>query len=407
MTHPSGPSSPWVTPLTAHDPRTIGPYRVLSRLGVGGQGVVYLGQDGPGRQAAVKTISVTVRHHHRARERFVQEIEAARRVAPFCTAQILLADVDGEVPFVASEFIDGPTLERLVQQDGVLHGNALHRLAVGTAAALATIHRAGVVHRDVKPSNVILGPDGPRVIDFGIARALEATGTLTSQVIGTPAYMAPERFRGADVGQPCDVFSWAATIAFAAGGRSPFGGGPMVAVMHRVLHDPPDLANLSGPLGALVEDCLSKNPDARPDAQQVLLRLLEHPAQAGAADLPDSVVREAIDVATAGETVRVATPTPAGETVRVAAPTPAGRLRHIRRRAGDPRGLVVATVSGVAGGYASALGPIPATLVGAAVFLGVYAVRLLVAVRLDPPAPAGVTGDPSPGSPPTERTAPR
>ncbi|MFI9640027.1 protein kinase [Micromonospora sp. NPDC051925] len=288
---------PDVTPLNPRDPRQAGPYELIGRLGAGGQGVVYLGRDEQGRWVAVKVINVDLHQHPRAKSQFTKEIAAARRVAPFCTAQILFADVDGELPYVVSEFIEGVTLQRHVREQGPIGGNALHRLAVGTATALAAIHQSDVVHCDLKPDNVILGADGPRVIDFGIARALDVTETMTSRIMGTAPYMAPERFRDDAVGPASDVFAWAGTIAFAAGGSPPFGTGAVAVVMHRVLHDPPELTGLSGPLATLIGQCLDKDHRARPTAQEVLLRLLgrdTHPS----VDVPlQTVLRAGTDAA--------------------------------------------------------------------------------------------------------------
>ncbi|WP_326563889.1 serine/threonine-protein kinase [Micromonospora peucetia] len=273
MTGLAGAPVPGLAPLWTHDPVAAGPYRLVGRLGAGGQGVVYLGEDDQGHQVAVKMINMDL-SDARARSQFMKEIAAARRVVPFCTAQVLFADVDGERPYVVSEFIEGPTLYRHVREHGPVAGNALHRLAVGTATALAAIHRSDVVHCDLKPDNVVLGRDGPRVIDFGIARAIGVTETVTSRVMGTTAYMAPERFRNDSVGPPCDVFAWAATIAFAAGGRPPFGSDSLFAVMHRVLNDPPDLPPLPPGLDELIRQCLAKDPADRPEAEHALMRLL-------------------------------------------------------------------------------------------------------------------------------------
>ncbi|GAB3078885.1 serine/threonine-protein kinase [Micromonospora schwarzwaldensis] len=273
MSELAGTPVPGLASLWTHDPVTAGRYRLVGRLGAGGQGVVYLGEDDTGDRVAVKMVNVDL-SDPRARSQFVKEIAAARRVAPFCTAQVLFAEVDGEQPYVVSEFIEGPTLYRHVRERGPLAGNALHRLAVGTVTALAAIHSAGVVHCDLKPDNVVLGKDGPRVIDFGIARALGVTETASSRVMGTTAYMAPERFRNDAVGPPCDVFAWAATIAFAAGGRPPFGNDSLFAVMHRVLHDPPELPALPPVLDELIRECLAKDPADRPGAERVLVRLL-------------------------------------------------------------------------------------------------------------------------------------
>ncbi|ACZ00252.1 MULTISPECIES: serine/threonine-protein kinase [Thermomonospora] len=259
--------------LTDQDPRQIGRYRLVGRLGQGGQGVVYLAEAPDGTQVAVKVL-----HQHadaRARERFHKEVATARRVAPFCTARILDVGEDGGAPFVVTEYIDGPSLRDLVQRDGPRSGPELYRLAVGTATALAAIHQAGVVHRDFKPGNVLLGPDGPRVIDFGIARSLDLTATATGSVVGTPAYMAPEQFSGRDVGPAADVFAWGATIAYAANGRPPHGQDSVPAVLARLSRGECDLGRLDGPLYRLVRDCLHRDPARRPTSSQVLMRLLE------------------------------------------------------------------------------------------------------------------------------------
>lgn len=259
-------------PLSARDPRHVGPYRLLGRLGQGGQGVVYLGEGPRNERVAVKVLKIEIRDDVRAKARFVREIAAARRVAPFCTARILAYDIEGELPFVASEFITGPTLEQRVSRRGPISGADLDRLAIGTAAAIAAVHGANVVHCDLKPANVILGPDWPRVIDFGIARAIDSTGTQT--IMGSPAYMSPERYRNEDVGPAADIFSWAATIAFAAAGRAPFGHDAAFVVMHRVLDKPPQLSGLNAALEEMVRSCLHKDPAARPVATEILLRLV-------------------------------------------------------------------------------------------------------------------------------------
>ncbi|MEV4896729.1 serine/threonine-protein kinase, partial [Nonomuraea sp. NPDC055795] len=203
-------------------PPSVGPYRIVRKLGEGGQGVVYLGVAPDGTPVAVKVL----------REGgFEREIAAARRVEPFCIAQVLDASASG-TPYIVTEFVDGPSLAEAGR-----HGGAdLDRLAVATATALAAIHRAGVVHRDFKPGNVLLGRDGPRVIDFGIARAGTSL-TVTSSVVGTPAYMAPEQLAGAGVGPAADVFAWASVIVFAATGTPPFGSDTLPTIINRILHN--------------------------------------------------------------------------------------------------------------------------------------------------------------------------
>ncbi|MDI1464133.1 serine/threonine-protein kinase [Catellatospora sp. KI3] len=403
---------PGLAPLSTRDPRTAGPYRLLGRLGQGGQGIVYLGVDGDERQVAVKMLSIDLEHDPKAKARFGKEIAAARRVAAFCTAQVLHADLDAEQPYVASEFIDGPTLHRQVRDRGPVTGNALYRLAVGTATALAAIHQAGIVHCDMKPDNVILGLDGPRVIDFGIARAL-GTHTLTGNVMGTVPYMAPERFQNIDVGPSCDVFGWAATMAFAASGRGPFGHDSLATVMARVLHEPPDLANLSGTLLDVVRQGLDKDQHARPTAEQLLLRLLGHADRSAPEISLGTALRAGSDAAAttvlpapaaaagiATETapsVPVPAPTRAAatEVAAVEAVSPrTGWPRRLGRQAGDPVGISAAIVLGAGGFAAGNLASADtgtAAKVGALAFGAVYAVRLVVAAALD----RGTEQDPS------------
>jgi predicted Ser/Thr protein kinase len=296
---PSGNAAPSPEPtgvgLWPGDPRTLGEYRLLRRLGQGGQGVVYLAENAAGRRVAVKVLHAAALDHPRARERFFREIDAARRVASFCTAQVLDADFAGELPYVVSEYVPGPSLRRAVSEDGTRSGGALDRLAIGTITALAAIAEAGIVHRDFKPDNVLLGPDGPRVIDFGIARITDAGSSVTGQAIGTPAYMAPEQIEGGRIGPAADVYAWACTMVHAATGRPPHGADSIPQIMYRKLRGEADLgdfpARASGTLRALVGEGLRTAPGERPAARDVLLRLIGHDAPAPTRLLAEGAAR--------------------------------------------------------------------------------------------------------------------
>ncbi|GAA3801535.1 hypothetical protein GCM10022226_21600 [Sphaerisporangium flaviroseum] len=267
------------TPLHAGDPVRLGAYRIVGRLGAGGQGVVYLAESAGGDPVAIKMLHASP--DTASVFRFRRESEVLPKVASFCTAQVLETGVAGTVPYIVSEYIEGPTLQQAVAERGPLRGRELHRLAVGTITALAAIHRAGVVHRDFKPANVLLSRDGPRVIDFGIAR--QAGGEATEGgPIGTPSYMAPEQLGEDPVGPAADLFAWACTMTFAATGHPPFGTDSLPAILRRILHAEPDLGGLDGELRDLVATCLAKDPEARPMTRQVLLQLLGRPPEAPA-----------------------------------------------------------------------------------------------------------------------------
>ncbi|HUR02769.1 MAG TPA: protein kinase, partial [Nonomuraea sp.] len=273
---------PQISPLVAGDPGQLGSFRLVGRVGEGGQGIVYLGVTDEGEQAAIKLLHVKFSGDTIARSRFARELKAAQRVASFCTARVIEADLDGDTPYIASEYIDGRALRDIVDDDGPLRGTALDRLAIGTATALTAIHHASIVHRDFKPDNVLIAADGPRVVDFGIARIIDSSGTITSRAIGTPAYMAPEQIAGDDVGPYTDVFAWGATIAFAATGETVFEGNSIAVVLNRILNHEVDVSMLPEPLRGVVRSALSKSPDERPSADQILLRLLGQPETVGA-----------------------------------------------------------------------------------------------------------------------------
>ncbi|AUY50196.1 serine/threonine-protein kinase [Streptomyces sp. CB01881] len=262
--------------LGADDPRQVGGYRLLRRLGAGGMGRVYLGRTAGGRTVAVKVVRGELAEDAEFRARFRQEVAAARRVGGAWTAPVLDADTEGEHPWVATGYVAGPALGGAVREFGPLSEAATRALGVGLAEALEHVHGLGLVHRDVKPSNVLLTLDGPRLIDFGIARALDATSgfTRSGYVVGSPGFMSPEQANGLPAGAPSDVFSLGAVLAFAATGVHPFGEGVSVAVLlYRVLHEEPDLSGLAEPLRSVVLASLAKDPAARPTPRQLRDRL--------------------------------------------------------------------------------------------------------------------------------------
>ncbi|WP_170991288.1 serine/threonine-protein kinase [Herbidospora galbida] len=305
----------------------IGGHRILGQLGSGGQGVVYLCESPSGERVAVKVL--------RGGDvgAFLAESEMVRRVRTFCTAQVLETGVADGSPYIVSEYVDGPSLAFALADRGPLKGAELGRLAIGTMTALAAIHRAGVVHRDFKPANVLLGRDGPRVIDFGIAQLGDSSAA--ADVVGTPPYMAPEQFRGGPAGSAADLFAWGATIVCAATGRPPFGTEPVPAVINRILTREPDLGALDGELRELVAVCLDKDPAARPTAQAALMRLLGEQTSPGGVATPERPRRSrawwiAVLVAV-GVTAAVVLTRPDPPPAAPAAPPPAAPVPVVAR----------------------------------------------------------------------------
>jgi glycine betaine/choline ABC-type transport system substrate-binding protein/predicted Ser/Thr protein kinase len=261
--------------LRAEDPQMIGGCRLIGRLGEGGQGIVYLAQQRTGTKVAIKLSHTSITDGRRDNAaRFMAEISAVRRVARFCTARILDLGIDNGRPYIVSEYIEGKSLQAFVEANGPLSGGDLERLAVGTVTALTATHAAGLVHRDFKPQNVLLGRDGPRVVDFGVAFALDAPDADRTGRLGTPPYMSPEQINGSEVTAAADMFSWAVTMTFAATGSPAFGEDSESEVFNRILHTEPDLADLPSPMHELIARCLAKNPKRRPPARDVLLGLL-------------------------------------------------------------------------------------------------------------------------------------
>ncbi|MGW2234763.1 protein kinase domain-containing protein [Streptomyces sp. NPDC001759] len=265
--------------LGAGDPRRIGAYRLLARLGAGGMGFVYLARSDRGRTVAVKLVRRELAAQEEFRERFRHEVQAARQVGGYWTAPVLDADTEAAVPWVATGYVAGPSLQQVVGHDhGALPERSVRILAAGLAHALKDIHAAGIVHRDLKPSNVLVTIDGPRVIDFGIARALETVTdgglTRTGALVGSPGFMAPEQVRGDRITPACDVFCLGSVLAYAATGALPFGtaNSGVHALMFRIAQEEPDLEGVPEGIADLVRDCLRKDPAARPTLDQVLER---------------------------------------------------------------------------------------------------------------------------------------
>src|SRR5437764_2154289 len=251
-------------------PERLGEYRLLDRIGEGGMGVVFLARDRRHRTVALKVRRSSVAGDPTARRRLAREVETMQRVRSPNVAEVIDADLDGGTPYIVTRFVPGRTLDDVVTQDGPLRGPALSRLACGLAEALVAVHAAGVVHRDVKPGNVMLFQDTPVVIDFGIAQGPDATRlTMTGMFMGTPGYLAPEVIEGRPSSEASDVHAWGATVAFAAIGRPPYGTGPYEGVFYRIVNGQADLSAAPGPLLPLLAAALARDPAHRPSAVQL------------------------------------------------------------------------------------------------------------------------------------------
>ena len=244
-------------PLRDTDPAQVGRYRLTARLGAGGMGVVYLGTARDGSLVAVKVLRPELTDDPEFRDRFGREVTNLTRVEGVCTVRVIEADTDSARPFMVTEYVSGPSLSEYVARYGPPGPDMMYGLATGLAEALTAIHTAGVVHRDLKPSNVILGQDGPKVIDFGIAQALDATSvTRTGMMVGSAGFMAPEQVTGR-AGQAADIFAWAVTLTYAASGEMPFGTGSSDAILYRILHIEPDTSAVPDLLRPMVEAALA------------------------------------------------------------------------------------------------------------------------------------------------------
>ncbi|WP_433466360.1 WD40 repeat domain-containing serine/threonine protein kinase [Spirillospora sp. CA-128828] len=267
-------------PLRDDDPRQVGPYRLGGRLGAGGMGEVFLGISPGGRRVAVKVVRAQYAADPEFRRRFAREIEAARKVGGFHTAQVVDADPEAESPWMVTAFVPGPSLRQVVLRQGPLAPGAVRELGAGLAEGLAAIHACGLVHRDLKPGNVIMAPDGPRVIDFGIARAADATAlTSAGAVVGTFSFMSPEQVRADVTGPASDVFSLGCVLAYAALGHGPFDATTIPAIVRKIVGAPPDLAGLTADqqLRDLIVRCLEKDAARRPSVKDVLAGLAADP----------------------------------------------------------------------------------------------------------------------------------
>ncbi|MGK5532548.1 serine/threonine-protein kinase [Streptomyces sp. URMC 129] len=363
-------------PLQDGDPRTIGAYRILRRLGQGGMGRVYLGRSGGGRTVAVKVVHPHFAADERFRARFAREVAAARLVGGAWTAPVLDADPAAGIPWVATGYVAGPDLQRAVTAHGALPQRTVLALAAGLAETLAAVHERGLVHRDVKPSNVLLALEGPRLIDFGIARASDATAQLTATgaTVGSPGYMSPEQVMGRQLGPAADVFSFGAVLAFAAAGRPPFGGESAAHLLYQVVHEEPDLAAVPGELRDLIASCLAKDPDARPALKDVAAGCAGEGGAAGLIGpgwLPQQVVedvsRRAVELLNLEEA-------PAAPYAAPAPPVPTPPLGAF----GPPTQTSLPEIPGPPGGTTGAVPPrrgrarlvVPAVALGVALLLG-------------------------------------
>ncbi|MCZ4102809.1 protein kinase [Streptomyces sp. So13.3] len=313
------------------DPRQVAQYRISARLGAGGMGQVYLARSPGGRSVAVKVVRADLAQDPQFRIRFAREVEAAKRVSGVFTAPVIDADPNADPPWLATGYVPGPSLTSAVTEFGPLPEDSVRMLVAGLAEALVAIHRAGLVHRDLKPSNVLLALDGPKVIDFGIAKALESVGlTMAGSAIGSPGFMAPEQVTGGEVTFATDIFALGAVLVFAATGRSPFGTGPTPALLYRVVNDEVEVDDLPGGLRPLARSCLAKNPWERPSAAQILDGL-DSPDQAptaafasGGRWLPAPLTRAILRQSGMLDEERTVLDPPPAPTAPLTAPAPSG-----------------------------------------------------------------------------------
>ncbi|MFD0343212.1 PQQ-binding-like beta-propeller repeat protein [Streptomyces sp. NPDC127117] len=340
--------------LRGGDPAEIGGYPLEARLGSGGMGTVFLARTSSGRPVAIKLIHQQFAGDDEFRIRFRQEVAAARRVSGAFTAAVVDAAPEAEQPWMATTYIEGQTLSQRISAEGPLNGAELKRLAIGLAEALRDIHRVGVVHRDLKPSNVVLSPEGPRVIDFGISRAVDQqTLTMTGRVIGTPPFMSPEQLQAPrGVGPRSDVFSLGTLLVYAATGHGPFDADSPYITAYQVVHDEPSLGAVPTALRVVVESCLAKEPEGRPSADELLVLLRDLPADLGGTDANGVGAGRTRDMITQHHFATPATPAPNASAGPDTGSTRAPIGRRLRRRWRPVLAAAVA-VAAIGGGVAA------------------------------------------------------
>jgi serine/threonine protein kinase len=335
------------TPLRETDPPRVGSYQLLARLGAGGMGVVYLASGQDGRPVALKVLRPELTDDAEFRTRFSREVTALTRVRGVCTVRVIDADTTSALPFLVTEYAEGPSLAEYVDSRGPMDPQMLYGLATGLAEALTAIHAAGIVHRDLKPSNVLLTAGGPKVIDFGIAQVLEATAvTRAGMTVGSAGYMAPEQIMGR-AGTAADIFSWAVTIAYAASGQPPFGTGTSEVILYRILHETPDVAAVPAALHAQVAAAIDKDPHTRPTAPELLSQLTRTAAlpSAGSDNPTQTILAQTWHPAGPPPATSPSRPTPPS---RPGSPPQDTRPPDAPRRAGMRRPVLLTLVLAVA-----------------------------------------------------------
>ncbi len=396
--------------LQPEDPREIGPYRLLGQLGSGGMGQVFLGMSAGGRPIAVKVIRTELATDPDFRARFRREVAAAQKVSGLFTALVVDADLDSPMPWLATAYVAGPSLTEAVRGHGPLPVRSLLALAAGLAEGLGAIHAAGVVHRDLKPSNVLLAEDGPRVIDFGISEAAEASVAAGANVmIGSPGYMSPEQVLGLDIDPASDMFSLGAVLTFAATGQGPFGTGSNAALMYRLVNSPANLGSVPGELRSLVGSCLAKHPSDRPTARELL-------AEVGAIQPAPGWLAESIMSSFAQDRLAAAPLSPADADNLIALtgasgqPPPASPGRPGRHRISRPLASAGLTGALVAASALAAFALIGADRTPAASHgqpqVGAGAVATAPAVASNPPASSRASSSASPSASPSASISP-